>query len=144
VLTRIAGRALALPIEHVVETMRPLPIDPIAPGDPIGPGDPGAGAPACVLGTAQIRGERVRVIDLARLLGRPSGARPGRFITVRAGDTRIALQVDSVIDVRELGEGAPLGPVPGLRDVVELTSVLQDARWVDGTAPETPSSSEIR
>ena len=65
-LTRGAGRLLALPVEHVIETVRPLPIEPIEPIEP--------DAPACVLGTARIRGELIRVIDAARLFRMSSTA----------------------------------------------------------------------
>jgi purine-binding chemotaxis protein CheW len=92
----VAARAsrCALPLEHVIETMRPLPIEPIA------------GAPAYVLGLAIIRGRPVPVIDLGALLA-PGGAdvttaAHARFVTVRAGTRQVALAVQSVIGVRGL------------------------------------------
>ncbi len=117
-LTRIAGRWLALPIEQVVETMRPLPIDPI---------DPISDAPACVLGTARIRGERLQVIDAAQLFGLTRSAAPSRFIVVHAGASRVALQVDAVLDVRALGAGESPGPVA----LAALAPTLRDARWIE-------------
>ncbi len=96
--------------------MRPLPIE---------PGEPGA--PACVLGVAQIRGERIRVIDAAQLFGLSSTS-AHRFVIVRAGDTRLALQVDSVIDIRELGTGASIDPPT---EIAALVPALRDARWID-------------
>ena len=117
---RISGRLLALPVEHVIETMRPLPIEPLAPGEPA--------APACVLGVAQVRGERIRVIDAAQLFGRAGTATPERFVIVRVGDTRLALRVDVVLDLRDLGTGSAIDPaVP----IAALVPVLRDARWID-------------
>lgn len=78
--------------------MRPLPVEAIA------------GAPGFVLGLAVIRGEAVPVIDVARLLG-AEGARPRRFVTVRAARRTIALAVDAVLGVRAIAE-APGGPAP--------------------------------
>ena len=121
-VVRVAGRLLGLPVEHVVETMRPLAIEPLAPGEP---------APAYVLGVARVRGEPIRVIDAARLFGAASSEAPQRFVIVRGGDTRLALQVDVVIDIRDIrepGAGAPLGPaVPA----ATLGPALRDARWID-------------
>lgn len=78
--------------------MRPLPVEAIA------------GAPGFVLGLAVIRGEAVPVIDVARLLG-AEGARPRRFVTVRAARRTIALAVDAVLGVRAIAE-APGGLAP--------------------------------
>lgn len=90
VLFRIATVTGALPIEHVIETMRPLPIEPIA------------GAPDGVLGVAVIRGAAVPVINAARLFGH-DGARPTRFVTVRLPSARTAaLAVEAVLGVRRL------------------------------------------
>lgn len=47
---------------------------------------------------------------------------------VRAGDTRLALQVDVVIDIRERGTRAPTdSPVA----IAALVPALRDARWID-------------
>ena len=120
VVVRIAGRLLGLPVEHVVETMRPLAIEPLA-----------AGEPAYVLGVARVRGEPIRVIDAARLFGAASREAPQRFVIVRVGDTRLALQVDVVIDIRDVRKpeaGASIDPaVPA----ATLGPALRDARWID-------------
>ncbi len=83
---RAGGRLCAVPVERVVETMRPLPIEPVR------------SAPPFVLGVAIIRGAAVPVVDTARLLAAPP-VPPGRFVTVRAGDRVVALAVDQVIGV---------------------------------------------
>jgi purine-binding chemotaxis protein CheW len=92
-VTRVGGIACAIPIEHVVETMRPLPVDPI--------GSSGDDALAMVEGLAMIRGAPVPVIDARRLLGVP-GERAARFVIVQTADRRIALGVDAVIEVMQI------------------------------------------
>ena len=79
----------ALPIEHVVETMRPLPLEPLR------------GAPDLVRGVAVVRGDVVPVVDAARLLGAVA-TRPGRFVLLRVGERRLALAVDRVLGVQQL------------------------------------------
>ena len=133
-VARIGTAVGAIPVAHVVETMRPLPIEPLP------------HAPPFVAGVAIVRGEPVPVIDGARLLGVPADA-PGRFVVVRAGERRAALAVDSVLDVRrvtaqELGELPALGGVAS-RDVIEsigvldvgLMYVLQASRLVERASP---------
>lgn len=85
-LFRARKHFCALPLTHVVETMRPLPIEALA------------GAPAAVKGLAIIRGVPLPVIDLGSLLDgedEPST----RFVTVRTGARQAALAVDSVAGV---------------------------------------------
>ena len=88
-ICRSHTRLCALPLAHVVETMRPLPVESLA------------GAPHFVRGVAVIRGAPVPVIDAAALLGAP--ATPGdRFVTVGVGARCVALAVDGVLGVRNL------------------------------------------
>jgi chemotaxis signal transduction protein len=82
-------RLLAVPIARAVEIMRPLTVTPLA------------GAPDYVLGASVIRGQLTPVVDLAALLGAVD-RRPGRFVTVRAGDRQVALAASSVVGVRSL------------------------------------------
>jgi purine-binding chemotaxis protein CheW len=100
---RVGAVTCALPVGVVVETMRPLPVQPLAQ------------APAAVMGLAMIRGLATPVLDLARLLG--TGALTptpsDRFITVAIGDRRVALAVSAVTGLRavsaqELEELPPL------------------------------------
>jgi len=100
VLTRLC----ALPLEHVAETMRPLPVEPLA------------GVPRPICGVAIIRRVPVPVVDVAWLLaGKESHAT--RFVTVKAGGRRVALMVDAVVGVRAL-------PTDSLE---ELPPLLRDA-----------------
>lgn len=91
----------ALPLSNVVETMRPLPLSPVA------------GVPAFVRGVSVVRGEPTPVINLATLLGGPDSREPQRLILLRVPERRLALEVDEVLGLRELG-AAELGAVPPL------------------------------
>src|SRR5688572_15607941 len=56
-ICRVSTRVCALPLDAVVETMRPLVVEPVA------------GAPGFVSGLSIVRGEPIPVVDAARLLG---------------------------------------------------------------------------
>ena len=90
------GKRYALPLDHVIETMRPLPIEPVA------------NAAHYVVGVSIIRGLPVPVVDLGGLLapvGTLSHPAHARFVMVRAGARHVALAVESVIGVRRLEAG---------------------------------------
>jgi purine-binding chemotaxis protein CheW len=114
-LCRVGKRLCALPIDSLVETMRPLPIRPMVQSPPF------------VLGLCIIRGEPVPVVDTAALLGERE-ARGGRLVTVRVGERLVALAVDSVIGLRSLGaeSGAALPPLlkEAAGDVVAAVGTL--------------------
>jgi purine-binding chemotaxis protein CheW len=124
---RVQERLCALPLEHVIETMRPLSVTAVA------------GAPYFVRGLAVIRGAPVPVLDVASLLGE-TDASPGRFVTLTMGTRHVALAVGSVLGVRAipLGSFRELPPLLheagsevvasiGLLDA-ELLLVLQSSR----------------
>lgn len=102
-LCRVQTRLCALPLEHVVETMRPLPFEPVS------------GTPHFVRGLAIIRGAPIPVVDAAWLLGTEE-SQPSRFVTLTAGDRRIALAVSGVVGVQSI-------PTESLQ---ELPPLLQD------------------
>lgn len=81
--------ACALPLPSVIETLRPLPIEPIP------------GALAFVRGVSILRGIPTPVIDLGAFLGSSAG-QPTRFVTLRAGDRQAAISVGAVRGVWEL------------------------------------------
>lgn len=90
-IVRSGARLCAIAIDHVHETMRPLPVDAVA------------GAPDFVLGLAVIRGVPVPVVDLDALLGGGIAPRThGRFVTLRLGERRVALAVDEVLGVERI------------------------------------------
>lgn len=101
---RVGGSVFAARVEHVVETMRPLPV--------VGLPD----APAFLLGVSVIRGKATPVVDVGRLAGADrSDAAPSsaRFVVVRVGERRAALAVDQVIGVLPLVLVEPLSELCG-------------------------------
>jgi purine-binding chemotaxis protein CheW len=133
VLVQAGLHLCALPLGAVIETLRPLPLRPLA------------GAPAGVLGVAVVRGSPVPVIDLAVIVtGAPSASPAGRWVMVRCGARAAALAVDGVSGVRRLPAGATTAPLVAgaaqgalaalrVRDV-ELVLVLEASRLVpEGT-----------
>ena len=140
-ICRVQTRLCALPLEHVIETLRPLPVEPVA------------GAPPFVLGLAVIRGTPLPVIDAARLLG-ADDARTERFVTVMAGNRRVALAVDHVLGVRAVAPQSLHALPPLLHDAdtdviaaiglldAELLLVLRSTRLLPEDAlpwAESPS-----
>jgi purine-binding chemotaxis protein CheW len=132
---RVQARLCALPLEHVVETMRPLAVEPLA------------NAPSFVLGLAVVRGEPLAVVDAARVMGMQD-APIGRFVTVAVGVRRIALAVGDVVGMRRLPPGSLRALPPLLHeaagDVVdavglldaELLLMLRSARLLPDDVPE--------
>jgi purine-binding chemotaxis protein CheW len=130
-IARVGPLTCAIPIEHVIETMRPLPVEPI-----------GTGA-AYVLGVAIIRGAPTLAVSLAKLL-EVVGEAPTRFIVVRSGDRRVAFAVDAVVEVRDIAATDRLPPLiraDAIRAIAaadrELVVVLEAARAI---APEVWSA----
>jgi purine-binding chemotaxis protein CheW len=117
-VTRVGSVVCAFPIRDVIETMRPMPIDPIA------------GAPDFVAGLAIVRGSPIPVVNTAVLLGGVATSGE-RFVIVRSGDRRVALVVDAVLDVR-LIDPSLLAAMPPLisganRDVAVAIGALDAA-----------------
>jgi purine-binding chemotaxis protein CheW len=98
------GHLCALPLDRVVETMRPQPLERID------------RAPHFVRGISIIRGTPLPVVDTASLLGRPD-IQPRRLVTVRVGERVIALSVDRVHGIRTIRSVA----------TIELPHLLRDA-----------------
>ena len=100
-LLRSSSRICALPLACVVETMRPLPIRPFL------------GSPAFVPGMSVIRGTPIVVVDLGVLLGRQEPTIVSRFVTLRVGERRLALAVESVLGIKQVPESS-LQALPSL------------------------------
>ncbi len=116
-ICRVGTRLCGIPLEHVLETMRPLPVAPLPQ------------LPAFVDGLSLIRGRPTPVLDARRLLGQGAGlAACERYVTLRLGARSAALAVDAVLGVRQLelsrlGELPPLLREPG-NDLVLALSTL--------------------
>lgn len=137
---RVQTRLCAVPLEHVVETLRPLPIEPVA------------GMPPFVLGLAVVRGAPLPVVDAARLLGAQRGPIEGfeRFVIVMADQRRVALAVDGVLGVRPVAPASLQALPPLLHDAdtdviaavglldAQLLLVLRSARLVPEEAGVPP------
>jgi purine-binding chemotaxis protein CheW len=144
VLIVMAGaRACAIPLDHVAETMRPLPIEPVA------------GTPGFVRGVSLIRGAPTPVVDLKALLGNvENSATYGRFVTIKLGERQAAIGVDGVIGLANL-DSAQLAELPpiledvaaglieaiGTRDaqllvVLRAARIVPDAVWTTLAAAE--------
>jgi purine-binding chemotaxis protein CheW len=134
-LCRVGSMVCALPLAHVVETLRPLPLEALSGTEPF------------IEGVSIIRGCPVPVVDLARLLGIVTDALWTRLVVVRVGERNAALSVGGVIGVRSL-ERSTLTELPpllrrasaevvaavGLLDarlllVLETSRVLPDSGW---------------
>jgi purine-binding chemotaxis protein CheW len=108
----------AMPLECVIEMMRPLAIEPLG------------GMPSFVLGVAIIRGIPTPVLDLGAILGKPNEL-AARFVTVRAGDKQVALAVDRVLGIRDLDTKITTPEISPLlqkasQDVVETIGTLDE------------------
>jgi purine-binding chemotaxis protein CheW len=98
---RVGSHFCAVPIEQVVETLRPLPVAPLA------------GMPAFVSGLCILRGQVLPVVDAARLLGTETPLLWERFVTIRVGERSVALAVQGVVGLRSLSSSS-LGELPPL------------------------------
>jgi purine-binding chemotaxis protein CheW len=116
-VVRVQSRVCAVPLIHVLETMRPLPVESIA------------GLPSFVRGVSIIRGVLTPVVDLGAILGTP-GEGAERFVTLRLGERQVALSVDEVLGVREL-DASKIQELPPLlqgvsQDVIETLGTLDE------------------
>ncbi len=100
-LCRSKGYACALPLTHVRETMRALPLQAVP------------DMPPFVLGVSVIRGQVVPVVDLAALLGAAAATTTTRYVTLDLGQRQVALAVEEVVGVRSL-------PASAMADVAPL------------------------
>ncbi len=138
-LCRVHGCLCALSLGQVVETMRPLPIEPLQ------------NAPSFVRGLSVIRGAPVPVLDVAHLLNGKTGV-AGRFVTIAVGDRRVALAVEAVLGVRPVPAAALQALPPLLRRVevvsaiatldAELLVVLEAARLMPDDLWPSPGADE--
>jgi purine-binding chemotaxis protein CheW len=142
-MIRIRRQACAIPLSHVSEVLRPLPIE---------------ATPSqldALLGVTILRGHPVPVIDASRLIGDGVSEPPGRFVALRVGQRTAVLAVNEVVGVRDLSDLTLESLPPLFREAdsetvsrigrldQELLLVLRAARFVEddlriGTQVETP------
>ena len=138
-VVRSGGRLLGLPVEHVEETMRPLPCERVP------------DAPAYVRGVSVVRGLVTPVVALSELFGAPTDeAPPERLVTVRTGEgRRVGLLVHAVLGLRARALATDLDLPPLLADaqrelvaeigrlddrlltVLDATRLVPEALWND-------------
>ena len=132
-LCQVEGTYLALPIAHVIEVSRPLPLTRVA------------DAPPWLSGVCVMRGGVTPVVDARRLLGGDDAtndnAKPSpslRWVSLRVEQRRVALAVDAVLQAGPLPQAehpertplvasSPLFSALGTLDS-KLLLVLQEAR----------------
>lgn len=113
ILFRARTRLCALPVGHVLETMRPLPIEALA------------AAPEFVIGVSLVRGAAMPVVDVGALLGAGEAPAFTRYLTLRTGEASVALAVEAVAGVREVGSASLSRLPPLLRGAdAEMLSAL--------------------
>lgn len=90
---RVGTRLCGLPLEYVVETMRPMALEMFP------------GLPSYVMGISIIRGKAVPVLCVACLLV-DEQQDPERFISIIIGERMAALAVGEVLGIRSVGVDA--------------------------------------
>ena len=111
----LQGCLCAIPLSHVIEIMRPLPVVPISNSLPF------------VRGMAIIRGIPTPVVDLEKLLGVPDKD-THRFVTLRLGQRQLVLSVSEVLGIVEM-DPLTVMELPSLllgssKDVIEAVGTL--------------------
>ncbi len=120
---KVRERFVALPLLHVVETMRPLPVESLA------------GTPSFIRGLSLVRGQPTPVVDAGLLLGEATtAAATGRFVSVRTegpadaqarAGRSLALAVDEVRGVHRVApdEFETLSPLLGPESAALVANV---------------------
>jgi purine-binding chemotaxis protein CheW len=102
-ICRVGSKLCGLPLRHVIETMRPLPLERLA------------SMPSFVSGVSLIRGRPTPVLSARELLGSEQTAQPGRYVTLAVAERHVALAVDAVIGLRNVDPAALAALPPLLR-----------------------------
>lgn len=133
-LVTVAGRLCGLPVEHVRETMRPLPLETLS------------HAPRFVAGVSIVRGEPTPVVDLALLFDDGKASKPTRLVTLRLNESRcVGVLVERVLRVHYL-EHEESATLPRLLDaaatelVQKLSELDGELLWVLQAGPHLPDS----
>ena len=116
VIVRAAGRVCALRLADVVETLRPLRVEPLPE------------MPKYILGMSVVRGIPVPVLHLGLLFGITDDTRAHRWITARIGGRTLALAVEAVRGIHRL-DASVMESLPTLLQsagAVESVGTLDD------------------
>lgn len=105
---RSGRQSYAIPLQHIVETMRVLPCEALS------------GAPAYVRGISIIRGAPTPVVDLGRLIGGHE-TQAGRLVVIGADGRPVALQVETILGIHSIDIEQLTALPPLLRDAVPET-----------------------
>lgn len=133
---RIGTGLCAFPVRHVVETMRPMSIEPLS------------GVPSFVVGFSVIRGGAVPVVD-AGLLVRGERQATARLVVMRVGapgtSRVVALAVTEVLGLRPSGSAAldglpPLLGEPRRLEIIAMGVVDTETLLVLDCARTVPES----
>lgn len=124
---RIRCWVCALPAEQVIETMRTLPRESLAP------------VPSFVAGTSVIHGSPLSVVSLSALLGYPESG-GGCLVVMLVGAHRIGLKVEKVLCIAPLDGGILVAAPPLLgrappEQVAQLHLLDREALAVLESAP---------
>jgi purine-binding chemotaxis protein CheW len=103
-ICRVGPLLCALPLEHVHETLRPLPTEPLA------------GTPSFVRGVCVVRDEPLPVVDALALTSADVEAVPERLVVLKSAGRRVALAVGAIVGVRSLAAGSLDALPPLLRE----------------------------
>jgi purine-binding chemotaxis protein CheW len=116
-LCRIRTHLCGLPVEQVIETMRPMPIRSLA------------DSPPYILGLSVIRGNGVPVIDGGRLFKDAADPAHTSLILLKVGSRQVGLMVEQVVGIGHLPDGLATGLTPLARqtcpEVVQSLSLLE-------------------
>lgn len=109
-ITRAGAFRCALPLSHVREVMRILPVKTVM------------GANSAVLGAAVVRGAALPVVSLPAMLGQTSG-NESRFVVLRTAERDCVLAVDAVEHISALDDGA-FEPLPKLLQGIDAAEAV--------------------
>src|SRR6185295_3821456 len=84
-LVQAAARTVAIPLGDILETLRPLPVEPLQTSR------------ASLIGVSVVRGEPVPVVDLAALLQPGTRGGQGRWIVLKSKPSGVVLTVDRIV-----------------------------------------------
>jgi purine-binding chemotaxis protein CheW len=132
-LCRIGDQLCAVPLTHVVETMRPMPVRPMP------------GMPGFISGLSLVRGVPLPVVNAAALVGQ-DGTPASRFVTLQVGARQVVLAVQDVIEIRAM-PADPLHAMPPLlsganADIVSSIGALDsEFLWLLDAAKMVPADS---